>query len=229
MKFFRWIRDKWKTTRAREKEKMKDMTWKEKLQYISSAWGLEIVVGLTAVLLVVGSIKLIDNATNAHILTFAVVDSDLSEGRVKTIKQDFKKYLGDTERKNVVSAEVNIDSMGGTLEEVPSSNSHLSQQQEVSITLAVAGTIDCYLAPRKYVDFLKECEVLCSVEEALGEFAASRYSQYITEDGMALLVESEAAKEYFSFPVEEDMYLAFTVSIHYPEVTASFADFVMEK
>jgi hypothetical protein len=220
------LKEKWLALKEREAKKMENMTFKQKVQYITGNWGLEIVVAITVLAVAILGIYMLDNATNVHIITVGLVDTDLTEKEMDVIRKDFKAAVSSKSRKEVVSLEPNIASFGGTLEEVDDYFVYENQQQ--SILLVMSGVVDCYLCPQSYVDFLKECDVLMSVKDAIGEELAAKYASAATEDGLALRVTSEAAEEYFTLQQEEN-FLVFTTTPAIPEMVREFTTFVMEK
>ena len=220
------LKEKWHALKERESAKMEGMTFKQKMQYISGNWGLEIVVTLAVILVMSFGIYMLDHATNVHILTMGLVDTNLTETEMDRISDDFKDYVSSTHRKEVVSIEPNIASVGGTLEEVDDYFIYENQQQ--SIMLAQTGVVDVYLCPESYVKFLCKCDVLAPVEEAIGEELTKQYVHLLTEDGMALRIESEKAREYFTL-LQEDNFLVFTTTPAIPEMVQEFTKFVLEK
>lgn len=227
MSVFASLREKWRVIKATESAKMKNMTFREKVEYIFGNWSLEIVAAITAVVLIAVAIVWADNTTDKHILSFGIVDSELDGKHMDAIKADFKDYVGDKSRKNVVDIEGNLVSAGGTVEAVD--DYFIYEHQQTNIMLIMSGTMDCYLCPKSYVQFLIDCEGLLPVADALDKETAAKYSDVIDLDGMALRVDSQAAKDYFHYLPEEEMYLAYTVTIHYPEVVSRFTDFVFSK
>lgn len=227
MSFFANLRQHWQETKVRESAKLKNMTFKEKVRYIYDNWSLEIIVAITAIALVIVAITWTDNATNKFILSFGIVDSEMDGREMDAIKADFKDYLGDRSRKNVVGIEANLSSAGGTVDVVD--DYFLYEQQQTNIMLIMSGAMDCYLCPESYVDFLVDCEGLLPVKEALGAEAAAKYADAMALEGRALLVDSETAKDYFHYLPEKEMYLVYTVTQHYPEVVRHFTDFVFSK
>jgi len=227
MSVFANLKEKWRVTKATESAKMKNMTFREKVAYIFENWSLEIIVAITAVALIVVAIVWADNTTDKYILSFGIVDSELNGKQMDSIKADFKEYLGDKSRKNVVGIEGNLASAGGTVDVVD--DYFIYEHQQTSIMLIMSGTMDCYLCPESYVDFLEDCEGLLPVEQALGTETAARYADAIDLDGRALRVDSQSAKDYFNYLPEKEMYLVYTVTQHYPEVVSRFTDFVFTK
>lgn len=226
MNLFSTAKEKWTALRRREKEKMKDMTFRQKAQYISTAWGLEIVVGLLVIIVLGFGIYFLDNATNTRILTFAIVDSDLDKDEVNAIKADFKAYLGNDRRKDVVLVEPNLSSRGASNEEAETIQDY--EEQQAALTVAMSGSMDCYLATEKYVKFLDYNDILTPAENVLGSELMEKYAHLIALDGLALKIDSAAAKEYFDLP-EEDCYLVYTVTASYPKVVRAFTEFVLSK
>jgi len=200
------------------------MTFKRKAQYISTAWGLEIIIGLVVIIMIGFGIYLIDNATNTHILTVGIVDSDLSEEEIDAFTVDFKKYMGNTKRKEVISVEANIPSASGTTEALD--DYYLLEMQQFGLTLAASGVMDCYIVTENYMEFLKGYEVLMPVKDAL-ESVAGEYASLTTEDGLGIRI-SEGAEDYFCLK-DGDYYLVYMLSAHYPDVIQAFTRFVMEK
>lgn len=225
MSLFSNLKEKWNTTRAREKEKMANMTFKQKVSYIFTAWGLEIVVGLVVIIMIGFGIYLIDNATNTHILTVAIVDSELSEEKIDTFAAEFKDYMGNGKRKEVISVEANIPSESGTREVLE--DYYLLEMQQFGLTLAASGAMDCYIATESYMEFLKGYEVLVPAKDILGAELAGEYASLTTQDGLGIRL-SEGAEDYFCLE-DGDYYLVYMLSAHYPEVIRSFTRFVMEK
>jgi len=227
MSVFASLREKWRVTKATESAKMKNMTFREKAEYIYENWSFEIIVAIAAVVLIVVAIVWADNTTDKHILSLGIVDSELDGKQMDSIKADFKNYVGDKSRKNVVDIEGNIISAGGTVEEVD--DYFIYEHQQSSIMLIMSGAMDCYLCPKSYVDFLIDCEGLLPVADALDKETAAKYSDAVDLDGMALRVDSQTAKDYFHYLPEDEMYLVYTVTIAYPNVVSRFTDFVFSK
>ncbi len=227
MSFFANLKQTWQETKVRESAKLKNMTFREKARYIFENWSLEIIVAITAVALIVVAIVWSDNATDKYILSVALVDSEMDGKQMDSIKKDFKSYLGDKARKNVVGIEGNLASVGGTVDVVD--DYFIYEHQQTSIMLIMSGAMDCYLCPKSYVEFLMDCDGLVSVADALGEETAARYADAVDLDGMALRVDSQTAKDYFNYLPDGEMYLVYTVSIHYPEVVCRFTDFVFSR
>ena len=222
------LKENWRQLRIREGAKMQNMTFREKVEYILQNWGLEIVAILTGIALLVVGAFFLDNSTNNFIISMGLVDTEMDGDRMDEIKADFKAYLGDTARKNVVGIEANLASAGGTVEVVD--DYFIYEHQQTSLMLINSGTIDCYLCPESYVKFLQDCDAVLPVKEALGEEKAAQYSGALALDGNALLVSSKTAKDYFGYlPEDEPMYLVYTICIHYPDVERHFTDFVMSK
>ncbi len=224
--FFSRLRTKWLALKQREQQKMEHMTFRQKVEYISSAWGLEIVVTILVLVTMGFGIYFIDNSTKDYILTVGVVESQLSEENMKAIRKDFKAYVGDNKRKHVVSVEGNLPARAATPDPVDEYTTY--EEQQFALTLILSGAVDCYLATETYLKFLDHYETLAPVEEVLTEDTLSKYSHLLREDGLGLRVENAGAKEYFTLP-DEPIYLVYTVTVHHPDVVNRFTSFVLDK
>lgn len=225
MRVFSNLKAKWNTLRQREKEKMQNMTFKQKVSYIFTAWGLEIVIGLVILLMLGFGIYLVDNATSTYVLTVGIVDSRMEDQAIDAFAKEFKEYSGKTHRKERISVEANIPSESGSTEAFE--DYYMQEMQQMSLTLAASGVMDCYIVNESYMQFLKGYEVLMPVEEALGAMAGE-YEHLITEDGFGLALTSAGVREYFEL-MDGEYYLVYLLSLHYPDVVQSFTRFVLEK
>jgi hypothetical protein len=224
--FFSRLRDKWLALKKREQQKMEHMTFRQKVEYISSAWGLEIIVTIMVLVTIGFGIYFIDNSTKDYILTVGVVDSQLDAADVKAIRRDVKSYVGDTNRKHIISVESNLSSRAATPDPVDEYTTY--EEQQFALTLILSGAVDCYLATESYLKFLNHYETLAPVAEVLPADVLSQYSHLLREDGLGLRVDNAGAKEYFTLP-DEPIYLVYTVTVHYPDVVSSFTSFVLDK
>ncbi|MBP3313179.1 MAG: hypothetical protein J6K84_00770 [Oscillospiraceae bacterium] len=224
--FFSRLRAKWLALKEREQKKMEHMTFRQKVEYISSAWGLEIIVTIMVLVTIGFGIYFIDNSTKDYILTVGVVNSQLTEDDVKTIRKDVKNYIGDHNRKHVVLVEGNLSDRAATPD--PLDDVSTIEEQQFALTLILSGAVDCYLATETYIKFLNHYETIVPVKDVLTEENFAKYSHLLREDGMGLLIDDPDAKAYFTLP-DEPIYLVYTATVHYPDVVNSFTTFLLEK
>ena len=88
MSIFANLKQSWQEIRQRESEKMKTMTFREKVGYIYDNWSLEILVAIAAVVIIVVAIVWTDNTTDKFILSFGIVDSEISGREMDAIKAE---------------------------------------------------------------------------------------------------------------------------------------------
>jgi len=225
-KLFCKMRDKWKSTVAREKTKMENMTFREKAEYLLANWTWEFIATVAVIGMIIGGVYMFDNATSRYILSVAVVDATATGKEAEAICQDIKDYLGNTNRKEKVELVTNATTFGATHEEATSND--LYENQQNNFVLIQSGTVDVFVATKKFADFLLEMETSIPVEEALSEEQMEKYGDLIDLDGMALRLDSAAAREYLTAGYEP-AYLIFSSANHYPDITRSFVDFIMSK
>ena len=220
------LKEKWQALVAREKEKTKNMTFKQKVEYVAENWWAEIVAVLVAIALLFGAGYMIVNACKDHILYFGIVDASLTEEECQTISADFKAYLGNTKKLDVVTIDSQISSLGALDMETTSVPEAMDHQQK-SMILIGTGLLDAYICPQRYVEYLKSYDDLDTVENIIGAELAGKYAEFITEDGYAMELSAEKAA---MFGVEyEPCYLVFTYNNHFPEVTMAFAQYLFEE
>jgi len=213
---------RWKAFLAKEKEKTKDMTFRQKVEYVFEYYKVEFFAVVLAVALVGALGYAIDNKTNTHVLYVAVADTEATMEQNLQLGADFKKYIGNTRRKDKVTIDGSITVLGTNGDEI----TEFYQEHQKSLVLLASGIVDVYVCEKAYVDFLEDYEDLLPVSEALGEELCAKYADRIEDDRAILL--SKGAAEACGITYEP-VYLAFSRSVHYPEVARSFAQFLLEK
>lgn len=221
------IRQKWKDLIAREKEKTKDMDFKTKVEYVAGNWWAEILITLVVIGMVVGIGTMIYNSCKDRILYFAIVDVSLSEEECQTIADDFNAYIENTNPMKEVILDTQVSSLGTTdynTVHVPEIVDH----QQKSMILIGTGLLDAYICPKEYVDYLQNYDDLDMVANVMGEELARQYADRIALDGYAVDLSGSQAAKAMGVGYDE-CYLVFTYNNHFPEVTKSFAKYLLEK
>ena len=223
------IKQKWNDLVAREKEKTKNMTFKQKVEYVAENWWFEIIGTLVLLGVAVGCGILIYNSCKEHILYFGVVDVSMSEKECRQIEKDFKEYIENDDPMEVIYMESQISSLG-VAESTDDLIPEITDEQQKSTILIGTGLIDAYICPEVYVDYLLEWEDLDTVANVMDAETVSQYSERITKDGYAFDLTGTAAAELFHVKYEP-CYLVFTYNSanHSPEVTQAFARYLLEK
>lgn len=220
------LKEKLRATKAREKEKMKDMTFKKKAEYIAGNWWLEILAVLVSLAVIAGGIYMIWHSTRDRILFVAAVDAAMTEAERDAFAREFKDYLGNTKRSDLVMIDTNVPSLG-VVDMEENMVSEIMSYQQKSMTLIGTGLLDAYVCPEVYVEFLNSYNDLEDAAVILGPELAAQYADRMAMDGKALVLSEEAAA-YFHAEYAP-AYLVFTCNNHFPDVTRQFARFCLEK
>lgn len=213
---------RWKAFIAREKEKTKDMTFRQKLGYVFEYYKVEFFGVIVALAVLAGLGYMIDSKTNTRILYVAIVDSDANLEQNLQLADSFKQYIGNTRRKDKVSIDSNVSVLGTNEDEL----NEFYEYHEKSLVMLGAGIVDVYVCEKAYVDFLEDYEDLLPVSEALDAELYAKYADRIENDRAVLLPKGAAEACGIAY---EPVYLAFSKSVHFPEVAKSFAQFLLEK
>lgn len=213
---------RWKAFIAREKEKTKNMTFRQKVGYVFAYYKVEFFAVVLALALIGSLGYAIDNKTNTHILYVAISDTEANMEQSLQLGADFKEYIGNTRRKDKVTIDGSVSVLGTNADDA----TEYYQEQQKNIVLLATGIVDVYVCEKPYVDFLEDYEVVRPVSEALGEELCAKYADRI-EDNRAILLPKGAAEA--CGVAYEPVYLVFTQNVHYPETARSFAQFLLEK
>lgn len=220
------LKQKWQALMTTEKEKIKDMTFQKKVEYIAGNWWLEIFGVCVAIAVIIGCGVMIYNSCKERILYFAVTDVSLSSEKCDAIAKDFKDYIGNTNRMDQVIIDAQVSSLGTTDYETVHTSEIVDHQQK-SMILIGTGLLDAYICTEAYVDYLIDYNDLDLVENVVDTETLAAYGDRIALDGHALVLSEEAAE---LFNVEyRPAYLVFTYNNHHPDVTQAFARYLMEK
>ena len=239
--FFRSIRTRWQSFIARENEKIKNMTRKQKWEYFATYYWLE----TFGILLGIGTVTFLIymgvNLTKTNIFYLGVVDSSFTGSEYKAFVTDFKAYTGDPDRKHIVTADYGISSLGASKD----ASDEVYEYQEKSDLLVETGLFDAYLCPEVYVDYLLRKEDLCLISDILGDETQSVCGDRLALDGYA--IELGGTKAETSGAIDyEPAYLVFTQNVlsadenvnmfgnkrkrqtHFPEVAKAFVHYLLE-
>ena len=126
-----------KERRELEKEKLKSMGWKGRLQYIWMYYKPAMAAILAVILVGAGIHQWVENLKNKDIFYLAVINSSMMYG--DDLETDFKAYLGDEDPYDIV----NIDTSMAMYEE---SGSAYGTQMKI-VTRVAAGSIDVMVSP----------------------------------------------------------------------------------
>ena len=221
------LKQKWNDLVATEKEKMKNMTFRKKAEYIAGNWWVEIVIVIAVIAMVIGAGRMIYSACKDRILYFAVTDVSMTQEECQAIAADFKNYMGNTNRMEEVVIDSQVSSLGTTSYETVHTAEIVDHQQK-SMILIGTGLLDAYICPEVYVEYLLEYNDLDKVENVVDAETLAAYGDRVALDGYALTM-TDSAADMFNIRYDEPAYLVFTYNNHYPDVTAAFARYILEK
>lgn len=207
----------------REKDKLRDMTFKKKVEYIAGNWWLEIFGVALAIAVLWFAVTSIINAQKTNVLFLAAVDVNVSAAQYDKNCADFKAYIGDDRWDHMVSADTNVPSLGA-LEVV---GDDVTEFQQKSMVLIGSGLVDVYICPQMYVDYLLNYEELLPLSEVLTDAQLTQYGERLTLDGYALLLGGTSGAKAWNVGYKP-AYLVVTNSMHYPDVVRAFVDFSMQ-
>ena len=226
MSILQSAREKWTSFLRREKEKLKNMTTRQKIEYFVTYYKVEAFSVLLVIGIIVFTVHSISSLSNKSIVYLGLVDATMSEEQYDRFTSEFKAYVGDTDKKHFVTLDYPIYSSGAIVPE-DIYNSDTSYQQK-SMLLLGSGVVDAYLCPEVYVQYLLVNEDLAPVREILGDELTEQYADLLDLDGYALRV--DPAKLESSFILRyEPVYLVFTNNNHFPEVTRALAPFLLDE
>lgn len=171
------LSQKYRAWRAREAEKLRPMTRRERIQYVTTYYWLEMMgaVILIAVLAFFGTI--IYHRGDVAVLHLVVVDSDLSKEGETALCSEIMDVLGDTENRHGVVLDTSVTTRGEDADAEME-----SYYQTKALLLVAAGDVDVYLCPASYYEFLKAYEDCESLRSVMGAEFCARYEDRIVDD-----------------------------------------------
>ena len=212
---------KWKDVVAREKAKMRDMTFWKKVEYLAGNWWLEAFGVCLAIAVITFATIGIINANKTRILYFVVTDVEIAQEQSDENCRAFKAYLGDTRWDHLVMADTNVSSLGAS----DDASEPAFDYQQKSMILIGSGLVDAYICSKPYAEYLRSYDEILPLSEVLTDEQLSRYADRIDGDVMELTGTSAAAAWNANY---EPVYLVVSGSMHFPEVVQSFVDFCMQ-
>lgn len=208
-----------KEKRALERQKLASMGMKAKIEYIIGYYKFHILGVILAVFAVIGLVKWADSLKNENMLYLAVVNSVGDGG---TIMEDFKEYLGDTDKYHIFTIDnsVMLGSDNGTSQADYTSTMKLT-------TLVGAGTADVFICPEDIYKEYAQQDILVNISDLMGkEFVADNPD--ICEEYAIRVEDNKVLKKYGLTGKQPAYLITFAFSKH-PDVAAQFVDFIMEE
>ena len=205
-----------KERRELEKEKLKSMGWKGRLQYIWMYYKPAMAAILAVILVGAGIHQWVENLKNKDIFYLAVINSSMMYG--DDLETDFKAYLGDEDPYDIV----NIDTSMAMYEE---SGSAYGTQMKI-VTLVAAGSIDVMVSPEDVYEQYSGQDMFLDLKDVLDADLYEKLKDDI--DGDRLDLSNSTKWKETGMTGYEPAYLTIVSSGKHLENTVKFIEYLYE-
>ena len=205
-----------KEKRQLEWEKIKNMSWKDRMSHIWAYYKPHMAVALMIIvaLSVIGQI--IYRSQFETILSVAILNA--GTGDTKVMAEDFKNYLGDEDKYHEISIDTSMFFTGDE-------QSDYTSVMKIT-TLVGAQEIDVVLANEDQFQKYQKMDAFLPMGELLTEEQKSAYGDRVSDYGIRI---TESGKlDEFGVAPGEDTYLAVFVYSEHVDYAKSFITYICE-
>lgn len=205
-----------KEKRQLEWEKIKNMSWKDRISHIWAYYKPHMAIGLAIILVLVVIGQSVYRSRFDTILFVAILNA--GAGDSVAMGEDFKNYLGDEDKYH----EISIDSsMYFTGDEA---NDYTSLMKFT--TLVGAQELDAVIATEDQYEKYRDMDAFLSTDELFTEEEKSAYGDRVSDYG--LRVTGSSKLEEFGLTSGEEAYLAVFVYSEHVDYAKSFITYICE-
>lgn len=205
-----------KEKRQLEWEKIKSMSWKDRISHIWAYYKPHMAVGLMIILALSVIGQSIYRSQFETVLSVAILNA--GAGDVEAMAEDLKNYLGDEDKYHEISIDTSMFFTGDE-------QSDYTSVMKIT-TLVGAQEIDVILATEDQFEKYKEMDAFLPMDELLTEEQKSAYGDRVSDYGIR--VESSSKLEEFGVTPGEDVYLAVLVYTEHVDYAKSFITYICE-
>lgn len=205
-----------KEKRQLEWEKIKSMSWKDRISHIWAYYKPHMAVGLMIILALSVIGQSIYRSQFETVLSVAILNA--GAGDVEAMAGDLKNYLGDEDKYHEISIDTSMFFTGDE-------QSDYTSVMKIT-TLVGAQEIDVILATEDQFGKYKEMDAFLPMDELLTEEQKSAYGDRVSDYGIR--VESSSKLDEFGMTPGEDVYLAVLVYTEHVDYAKSFITYICE-
>lgn len=205
-----------KEKRQLEWEKIKSMSWKDRISHIWAYYKPHMAVGLMIILALSVIGQSIYRSQFETVLSVAILNA--GAGDVEAMAEDLKNYLGDEDKYHEISIDTSMFFTGDE-------QSDYTSVMKIT-TLVGAQEIDVILATEDQFEKYKEMDAFLPMDELLTEEQKSAYGDRVSDYGIR--VESSSKLDEFGVTPGEDVYLAVLVYTEHVDYAKSFITYICE-
>lgn len=205
-----------KEKRQLEWEKIKSMSWKDRISHIWAYYKPHMAVGLMIILALSVIGQSIYRSQFETVLSVAILNA--GAGDVEAMAGDLKNYLGDEDKYHEISIDTSMFFTGDE-------QSDYTSVMKIT-TLVGAQEIDVLLATEDQFEKYKEMDAFLPMDELLTEEQKSAYGDRVSDYGIR--IESSSKLDEFGVTPGEDVYLAVLVYTEHVDYAKSFITYICE-
>ncbi|OUP79520.1 hypothetical protein B5F07_21890 [Lachnoclostridium sp. An169] len=203
-----------KEKRQLEFQKLKSMTFRQKIEYLWTYYKIWLVVLLAVIM--VGSIivTMVQNAMKVELLSIAIVDADMNaQEQIDRMTDDLLDYIGTGDKYETIT----MDASAGSGDDYTDVTKRM--------VLLASGTVDLFICNEETYEEYDEQGGFRDWSEILGD-DYGQYEQYMT-NGVLDLSKSEKWQEY-GITFYEPVYAGALAASEKDENLKAFAEFFFE-
>lgn len=205
-----------KEKRQLEWEKIKNMSWKDRIAHIWAYYKPHMAVGLGIILVLCIIGQVIYRSQFETVFFAAILNAGMGDG--EALAQDFKSYLGDDDKYHEVTVDSSMYFSGDE-------QSDYTSVMKIT-TLVGANEIDAIVATKDQFEKYREMNAFIPMDELLTEEQKSAYEDDLSEYG--LHISSSSKLEEFGMTPGDDAYLAVFAYTEHIENAKSFITYIYE-